>query len=104
MDDAKKKKELKDPKTKKTVQKSKLPDESSESRKADEIKNPEVAKTGPPGSDEKEISQEVDTAAENNTTIEDEEKTAVKEIVEQQKDDSADKQKTGKAGLPIFNF
>lgn len=97
MDDAKKKKEVKDPKTKKTVQKSKLPDESSESRKADEIKNPEVAKTGPPGSDEKEISQEVDTAAENNTTIEDEEKTAVKEIVEQQKDDSAGKQKTGKA-------
>jgi hypothetical protein len=75
MDDAKKKKEVKDPKPKKTVKKSKLPDESSEPLKSDEIKNPEVDKTGQPGSGEKEISQEVNTEKENNTTIVKEEKT-----------------------------
>ncbi len=96
MVDVKKKKEAKDPKSKKTVKKSKLPDESSESLKANEINNPEVDQAGQPGSDEKEISQEDKTATENNTAIVNEKKTAARKISEQQEDDSADKKESGK--------
>ncbi|HJX70863.1 MAG TPA: DUF349 domain-containing protein [Bacteroidales bacterium] len=89
MDDAKKKKKVKDPKPKTTVKKSKLPDESLEPEKADELKNSEVDIIDPAGSDEESSSQADTPATESNAPNESEESADVNEIEEQQEDDSA---------------
>jgi hypothetical protein len=97
MDDAKKKKKVTDPKPKKTVKKSKLPDEPSESKKADKLTHSEAELNVPADSDEKKIAQEDTTVTDGNSAVESIEQKAVNEMTNQQKDDSADKKEKSKA-------
>ncbi|MBN2214218.1 MAG: DUF349 domain-containing protein [Bacteroidales bacterium] len=96
MDDAKKKKKLTDPKPKKTVKKSKLPDESSELKKSDELNNYESDSNFQAGSDEKKSSQEDNPVKESKDQNAGTELTDVNAMSGQQEDTAADeKEKTG---------
>ena len=83
MADTNKKIKVKDPKPKNPVKKRKLPDESSEPKKAEELENPEADITDQTGSKEEIASKDDDAVTESNGTKADEEQTAVKEKNEQ---------------------
>ncbi len=88
MDDTKKKKKVEDPKPKKTAKKQKLPDESKESKKAEELENAELEITKQTGSKEEITSKADNTDKEDNHSQTKEELTAVNEASEQQEDNA----------------
>jgi len=83
MADTNKNKKAKDPKPKNPVKKRKLPDESSEPKKAEELENSEADITDQTGSKEEIASKADNTVTESNGTKAAEEQTAVKEKSEQ---------------------
>jgi hypothetical protein len=96
MDDAKKKKKVKDPKTKTPVKKRKLPDKSPDSKKAEELKNAEVSINEPGDSHEDKDSQAYNTITEDNNSSVSGVLTSADEKSNQQEDNAVSEEEVTK--------